>query len=286
MMNINWYPGHMAKTRRLLKENIKLVDIIIELLDARIPSSSANPEFDGLFNNKKRIKVMNKFDLADPEVSKKWQKHYKNKNIPCIFVDSLKGTGFRELSSEIEKQLIDKFERDKKRGLKRRPVRAMVVGIPNVGKSTFINVFTKRKAARTGNKPGVTKNKQWIKINQALHLLDTPGILWPRFENEKTGINLAITGSIKDEITNSVEIAGELIRYLNLEYPKLLGKRYNTPENTKSENEILENIAKNRGYLLSGGVADIDKASFIMLDEFRNGIIGRISLEKPDFNKE
>lgn len=286
MSNLNWYPGHMAKTRRILQENIKIVDIIIELLDARIPSSSTNPDFNKLFHSKKRIKVMNKFDLADPKVSNEWKLYFEAEKIPCIFINSLKGVGFDALSLEIEKQLSEKFERDKKRGLRRRPVRAMVVGIPNVGKSTFINVFTKRKAARTGNKPGVTKNKQWIKINQKLHLLDTPGILWPKLENKQIGTNLATIGSIKNAIINNMEIAEQLIKYLNAEYPELLKNRYKINKKLNNEIEILEHISKNRGYLLSGGIPDIEKASFVLLDEFRNGTIGRISLERPDLIKK
>jgi ribosome biogenesis GTPase A len=283
-MNINWYPGHMAKTRRLLEENVKLVDIIIELLDARIPASSTNPVFDNLFNNKKRIKVMNKHDLSDPETSEKWKKHFEEKEISCIFVDSLKGRGFNKLYSEIENSLQEKFERDREKGLLRRPVRAMVVGIPNVGKSTFINVLTKKKAARTGNKPGVTKNKQWIKISPKLHLLDTPGILWPKFEDEKTGINLAVTGSIKDEITDAVELVAYLYEFLKKEYPGTIEKRYSIREEGTDTRVVLNGIASARGFLMGGGVPDIDKAAATVLDEFRKGLLGGISLEKPGKN--
>lgn len=271
----------MAKTRRLLEENVKLVDIIIELLDARIPESSVNPEFNGIFNNKKRIKVMNKHDLSDPEISDKWKTHFGRNDISCVFVDSLRGSGFKKLYSEIENSLQEKFERDRKRGLLRRPVRAMVVGIPNVGKSTFINVFTKKKAARTGNKPGVTKNKQWIKISPKLHLLDTPGILWPKFKDQKTGINLAITGSIKDEITDAVELSGYLFEFLKKEYPGTIEKRYGIPEKETGPREALRTIAAKRGFLMGGAEPDMDKAAITMLDEFRTGVLGRISLEKP-----
>lgn len=280
-MNINWYPGHMAKTKRLLLENLKLVDIVIELLDARVPQSSQNPDFDGIFNNKKRVKVFNKYDLSDPSISEEWKNFYTKQGIPCIFINSRTGRGFKSLMSEIETLLADKFERDKKRGILRRPVRAMVVGIPNVGKSTFINRLTGRSSARTGDRPGVTRDKQWIKVNSKIHFLDTPGILWPKFENKKTGLHLALTGAIKDEIMDITEMSYRLLEYLACNYRSNLENRYNIVCMDKPGHELLREIAYKRGFLVTSGEPDIFKTSQILLDEFRGGVIGRISMERP-----
>ncbi len=281
-MNINWYPGHMAKTRRLLSENLKLVDIVIELLDARVPISSQNPDFNGIFNNKKRVKVFNKSDLADPEISAQWKEYYKNKGIPCIFINSRNGKGFKLLLSEVENQLKEKFERDARRGILRRPIRAMVVGIPNVGKSTFINRLTGRAATRTGDRPGVTRNKQWIKVNKKIHLLDTPGILWPKFENKKIGRNLALTGAIKDEIMDLSDLSCQLLDYITCNYKGQLEERYGIIVDKKKSHEILDEIAFKRGHLAEAGAPDTFKTSQIILDEFRGAIIGKITLEKPE----
>lgn len=283
-MNINWYPGHMAKTKRLLIENLKLVDIIIELLDARVPLSSQNPDFKGIFNNKKRVKVFNKSDLADKGISAQWKKYYESKGIPCIFINSRKGTGFKLLLSEIESQLKEKFERDARRGMLRRPIRAMVVGIPNVGKSTFINRLTGRSATRTGDRPGVTRNKQWIKVNKKIHLLDTPGILWPKFEDQKVGLNLALTGAIKDEIMDITGMTCKLLEFLACNYKEELEERFGLIIENQKSHEILDEIALKRGHLADAGAPDIFKTSQIILDEFRGAVIGQISLEKPNFN--
>lgn len=280
-MNINWYPGHMAKTKRLLTENLKLVDIVIELLDARVPKSSQNPDFKGIFNNKKRIKVLNKSDLADPAVSEEWKTYFQSQGIPCIFINSKSGSGFKRLLSEIELQLKEKFERDARRGLLRRPVRAMVVGIPNVGKSTFINRLTGRSATRTGDRPGVTRDKQWIKVNKKIHLLDTPGILWPKFEDQQTGLNLALTGAIKDEIMDIQELSYKLLSFLACNYNSQLEERYEINTADRQDYEILSDIAFRRGYLKDEGQPDTFKTAQILLDEFRGNVIGRISLEKP-----
>lgn len=280
-MNINWYPGHMAKTRRLLTENIKICDVIIELLDARVPQSSQNPEFNHIFNSKKRVKAFNKYDLADKKVSDMWKNYYSEQNIQCIFINSQKGTGFKKLLDVIEIELKEKFERDRKRGILRRPIRAMVVGIPNVGKSTFINKLTGRAATRTGDRPGVTKNKQWIKIDKKIHLLDTPGILWPKFENQKTALNLALTGAIKDEVIDIQELTNELLVFLSCNYREQLERRYNIVCGDKTGYELLNDIAKNRGYLKEKGVLDTFKTSQIILDEFRGSVIANVSLEKP-----
>lgn len=283
-MNINWYPGHMAKTRRLLTENLKLVDVVIELLDARVPFSSQNPDFDTIFNNKKRVKVFNKYDLSDPEISNQWKSYFEKRGIPCIFINSKNGSGFKLLMAEIENQLIEKFERDKRRGILRRPVRAMVVGIPNVGKSTFINSLTGRAAARTGDRPGITRDKQWIKVNKNIHFLDTPGILWPKFEDQQIGLNLALSGAIKDEIMDLQGMVYKLIEYLTYNYNKNFESRYGISTEGKKPHEILDEIAVKRGFLVDKGKPDILKTSQIVLDEFRGAVIGRISLESPDLN--
>jgi ribosome biogenesis GTPase A len=281
-MDIQWYPGHMAKTKRLLIENVKLVDVVIELLDARIPVSSQNPEFEWIFANKKRIKVFNKADLADERVSREWKSHYQAKGISSIFINSKTGQGFKEMYSETESMLRYKFEADAKRGINRRPVKAMVVGIPNVGKSTFINKLSGRAAAKTGDKPGITKSKQWIRLNDRMHLLDTPGILWPKFEDAVTGRNLAFTGAVKDEIMNQEELAEILLEKISVDYGKNLSDRYGITIESSSGNQLLAKIASARNYLLRQGEPDISKTSRIILDEFRGGVIGRISLERPD----
>lgn len=281
-MNIQWYPGHMAKTKRILQENIKLVDIIIELLDARVPISSQNPEFNVLFNSKKRIKVLNKFDLADASINDEWKSHFKKKGIACINVNSKSGQGMKNLFREIDIILKEKYDRDKKRGLLKRPIKAMIVGIPNVGKSTFINKVVRKASTRTGDRPGVTRNKQWIKISDKIHLLDTPGILWPKFENNQVGLNLAYTGAIKDEIMNIEQLTLDLIGFIKINYPDGLTNRYNLTDINKENYEILNDISKNRNYYLKENVYDILKMSQIFLDEYRGGKLGRISLERPE----
>lgn len=283
-MNINWYPGHMAKTRRLLIDNLKLVDVVIELLDARVPYSSQNPEFDKIFNNKKRVKVFNKYDLSDPHISNQWKLFFEKQGIPCIFINSKTGSGFKILLTEIEKQLAEKFEHDRKRGIQRRPVRAMVVGIPNVGKSTFINRLTGRSSARTGDRPGVTKDKQWIKVNKNIHLLDTPGILWPKFEDKQIGLNLALSGAIKDEIMDLQGLSYKLIEFLTCNYNSNFEFRYSIATSGKKPYEILNEIALKRGFLIEMGKPDTLKASQVLLDEFRGAVIGKISLEKPELS--
>ncbi|MFO7637440.1 MAG: ribosome biogenesis GTPase YlqF [Clostridia bacterium] len=280
-MDIQWYPGHMAKTRKLLLENVTLVDIIIELLDARIPKSSQNPDFESIFNQKKRIKALNKSDLADREVLNLWKQSYKAQGIACVFINSSTGTGFKELLSEMEHMLKEKFERDAKRGIRKRPIRAMVVGIPNVGKSTFINKICGRASTKTGDKPGVTKSKQWIRLDSHIHLLDTPGILWPKFEYDETGYNLAFTGAIKDEIMDTQGLAEKLLDKLKTDYMGNIMERYRVSMEGKNGREMLEAIAFERNYLLKQGQPDLFKTSQILLDEFRGGRMGAISLERP-----
>ena len=286
-INIQWFPGHMAKTKRILSENLKLVDIVIEILDARIPISSKNPDIDKLVLNKPKIVVLNKSDLADMTVSKKWEKYFKEKGQKVIFVDSLKGIGIRELNKAITELMKEKNERNKQKGRISYVVKSMVVGVPNVGKSAFINKIAGKKIAQTGDRPGVTRSKQWVKLNDKIDLLDTPGILWPKFEDMNVGLNLAFTGAIKDEVYDIIEVSCILLEKLNKLYPDLIEKRYKVIDiKDKKGYEILEEIAKKRGCIISGGEIDYTRISAIVLDEFRAGKIGKISLETPDMYVE
>ncbi|MEE0862024.1 MAG: ribosome biogenesis GTPase YlqF [Lachnospiraceae bacterium] len=279
-MNIQWYPGHMTKARRMMEEDIKLIDLVIELVDARLPLSSRNPDIDNLAKNKARLILLNKADLADERANNQWTEYFKEKGFFVIKLDSRSGAGMKAINGVIQEACKEKIERDRKRGIINRPVRAMVVGIPNVGKSTFINSYAKKACAKTGNKPGVTKGKQWIKLNKNLELLDTPGILWPKFEDQQIGLKLAMAGSINDEILNIAELSVELIKFLIKEYPGTILDRYGVAEDIK-ELEILEQIGIKRGCLKKGSMIDIDKAADIVVDEFRAGKLGRITLERP-----
>lgn len=280
-MNINWYPGHMAKTKKILIENLKLVDVVIELMDARIPLSSRNPDFDKLFHSKRRIWCLNKSDLADPAISALWKQYFTDNNITCVFINSMSGHGFKELLVTIEAIMEDKFKRDSSRGIRRRPVRAMVTGIPNVGKSTFINKLTGRSATRTGDRPGVTRDKQWIKVNKKIHLLDTPGILWPKLGDEKTGLHLAYTGAIKDEIMDLESLTGKLLEFLSCNYKAELENRYKIEIKNQTGAMLLREICEKRGFLLPGNEFDLLKGSQAILDEFRGAVIAKVSLERP-----
>lgn len=279
-MHFQWYPGHMTKARRMMQENIKLIDIVVELVDARVPFSSKNPDIDELAKNKYRLIVLNKADMADAKTTAVWQNYFEAKGFFVAKVNSQKGAGMKEVKSLIEKACQEKKARDKKRGILNRPLRAMVVGIPNVGKSTFINSFAGKACAKTGNKPGVTKGKQWIRLNKQVELLDTPGILWPKFEDQTVGQHLAFIGSIKDELIQSVELALDLIEFLTANYPGILGKTYSVDESEDSV-AILNAIAVNRGCLKKGNELDHDKAAFLLLDDFRNARLGKISVENP-----
>ena len=279
-MNIQWYPGHMTKARRMMEEDIKLIDLVIELVDARLPLSSRNPDIDNLAKNKARLILLNKADLSDERINNQWTDYFKEKGFFVVKLDSRSGAGMKAINGVIQEACKEKIERDRKRGIINRPVRAMVVGIPNVGKSTFINSYAKKACAKTGNKPGVTKGKQWIKLNKNLELLDTPGILWPKFEDQQIGLRLAMAGSINDEILNIAELAVHLIKFLKETYPGTISERYGVEEDTK-ELDILENIGVKRGCLKKGSVIDIDKAADIIIDEFKAGKLGRISLERP-----
>lgn len=280
-MHFQWYPGHMTKARRMMQENIKLIDLIIELVDARVPLSSRNPDIDELGKGKARLILLNKADLAEDRLNDEWVAYFKEKGYSAVKVNSRKGGGIKSIQSVIQEACREKTERDRKRGILNRPVRAMVVGIPNVGKSTFINALAGKACAKTGNKPGVTKGKQWIRLNKSVELLDTPGILWPKFEDQEVGLKLAFIGSIKDEILQTEELAAELVKFLKESYPGVLEEKYSIPE-VQDTYECLTNIAQSRHCLVRGSELDTEKAASILLDDFRGGKLGRITLEKPE----
>lgn len=286
-MNIQWYPGHMTKAKRAMKEDIKLIDLIIELVDARVPLASRNPDIDELGKGKARLILLNKSDLASEKQNEAWTAWFKKKGFFVVKVNARSGAGLKQITGVVQEACKEKIERDRRRGILNRPVRAMVVGIPNVGKSTFINSFAGKACTKTGNKPGVTKGNQWIRLNKTLELLDTPGILWPRFEDQRVGLLLAFIGSINDEILNKDELAMELIRFLETYYPQILPQRYLPDEDKEvssgswTELEWLSQIAKVRGCLLKGGEPDYGKAAAIVIDDFRSGRLGRITLEFP-----
>jgi len=282
IMDIQWYPGHMAKARRKIKEELKLVDIVIELIDARIPISSRNPDVDDIVGDKKRIIVLNKSDLADTNINMEWEKYFEKNGIPAILVNSIKGTGIKEIF-EVSKELMkDEIEKLKKKGLLNKTIRALVIGIPNVGKSTLINKMAKRSIAQTGDKPGVTKSKQWIKATKDFELLDTPGILWPKFEDEKVGLHLAFTGAIKDEILDIVELSRKFMLKAVKEFPDKIYKRYNVELDTDDIDSIIYMIGRKRGCILPGDKIDTRRTASLILDDFRSGKLGLISLEKPE----
>ena len=280
-MNVQWYPGHMTKAKRMMQEDIKLIDLIIELVDARVPLSSRNPDIDELGKNKARLILLNKSDLADERQNAAWETYFLEKGFFVVKVNSKSGVGVKAVHGAIQEACKEKIERDRRRGIKNRPVRCMVVGIPNVGKSTFINTFAGKACAKTGNKPGVTKGKQWIRLKKGVELLDTPGILWPKFEDQNVGIRLALIGSIKDEILNIDELSLVLIEYLVHHYAGILTQRYEIVEEGKPV-EMLEAIAKNRNCLLKGGELDYSKAAALLIEDFRSGKLGKITLEIPE----
>ena len=279
-MNFQWYPGHMTKAKRQMQEDIKLIDLVIELVDARIPLSSRNPDIDELGKNKYRLILMNKADLADKRATDAWSLFFREKGYFVVSLDARSKSGMKSITDIIMEACREKIERDRKRGIKNRPVRAMVVGIPNVGKSTFINSYAGKACAKTGNKPGVTKGKQWIRLSKNVELLDTPGILWPKFEDQAVGLRLALIGSIKDEILNIDELALELINFLTENYQGILAERYGVDE-TQKGTDILCEIATNRKCIGKGGELDYSKAAALVIDEFRSGCLGRITLERP-----
>ena len=292
-MNINWYPGHMAKTKKQIMQDLKLVDIVIELLDARIPISSQNPNIAEITKNKNKIIVLNKCDLSDNKLNKLWVEYFKSKNIPAVLVDSNSGKGIEECIRQIEKIMRVELDSQAEKGRTGRKIRAMILGIPNVGKSSFINRISKRTTAGVGNRPGVTKQKQWIRINEKIELLDTPGVLWPKFESDEVALNLCFTGTIKEEILDKLEIAYHLTKFLLENYRKNLCERYKIDENfieqklsqEQPENnniyEIMLEIGRKRGCIMSGGKVDEEKTERIILDEFKNGKLGKITMECP-----
>lgn len=284
-MNLQWYPGHMTKAKRQMQEDLKLIDLIIELVDARIPLSSRNPDIDELGKNKARLILLNKSDLADERYNEQWSAYFQKKGFYVVKVNAKSGAGLKSIQGVIQEACKAKIERDRRRGIKNRPIRAMVVGIPNVGKSTFINSYAGKACAKTGNKPGVTKGKQWIRLNKTLELLDTPGILWPKFEDQEVGKRLAFIGSIKDEILNLEELSLELLNYIRTNYPGLLNTRYGIEEEGTPVS-LLEAVADKRKCLIRGQEIDYAKAAGIVMEEFRNGKIGRITLEFPPVEEE
>ena len=291
-MNINWYPGHMAKTRRQISEDLKLVDIVIELLDARIPISSQNPDIAQITKNKKKLIVLNKADLANDVENKKWIKYFEEQGIPAVLTDSNSGKGIQDCIKKVEQIMSDEIKVQAEKGRIGRKIRAMILGIPNVGKSSFINRISKKVTAGVENKPGVTKQKQWIRINENIELLDTPGVLWPKFESEEVALHLAFTGTIKEDVLQRIEIAYELTKFLLKNERKLLCERYKLDEKyieqilgqEQAENiniyEVMQEIGKKRGCIISGGNIDDEKTAKILLDEFKNGKLGRITIEK------
>ena len=280
-MHFQWYPGHMTKAKRMMQENIKLIDLVIELVDARIPMSSRNPDIDELGKNKARLILLNKSDLAEEKQNDAWVEYFKSKGFSVVKVNSKKGGGIKSIQGVIQEACKEKIERDRKRGILNRPVRAMVVGIPNVGKSTFINALAGKACAKTGNKPGVTKGKQWIRLNKNVELLDTPGILWPKFEDQIVGLRLAFIGSIKDEILNTEELAAEMIQFMKKYYEGVLAEKYAIIE-MDDPYQCLADIAKSRHCLLRGNELDTAKAATLLIDDFRDGRLGRITLEFPE----
>lgn len=284
-MNLQWYPGHMTKAKRQMQEDLKLIDLIIELVDARIPLSSRNPDIDELGKNKARLILLNKSDLADERYNEQWSAYFQKKGFYVVKVNAKSGAGLKSIQGAIQEACKAKIERDRRRGIKNRPIRAMVVGIPNVGKSTFINSYAGKACAKTGNKPGVTKGKQWIRLNKTLELLDTPGILWPKFEDQEVGKRLAFIGSIKDEILNLEELSLELLDYIRTNYPGLLNTRYGIEEEGTPVS-LLEAVADKRKCLIRGQEIDYAKAAGIVMEEFRNCKIGRITLEFPPVEEE
>ena len=279
-MNIQWYPGHMTKAKRMMAENIALVDIIIELLDSRIPLSSQNPEIERLAKGKPRIVVLNKTDMSDPTATAQWLAYYRSKGLAAVGVDAITGKGVSQITDEARRIMQPKLERSQARGRISRPIRAMIAGIPNVGKSTLINKLVGKAATKTADRPGVTRGKQWIRIVKDLELLDTPGLLWPKFDDKRVGLYLAFTGAINDQIIDIVELSLELIATLLIKAPGALEARYKIEISNEDTNlDILEKIATVRGFRLKGGVLNLERTAITLIDEFRAARLGRITLE-------
>ncbi|MDM5213404.1 ribosome biogenesis GTPase YlqF [Peribacillus sp. RS7] len=280
-MTIQWFPGHMAKARREVTEKLKLIDIIFELVDARIPASSRNPMIDEIIQHKPRVILLNKADMADPVKTNKWLEYYKSQGKTAIAINSQAGNGLNQITTASKKLLKEKYDRMESRGIKPRAIRAMIVGIPNVGKSTLINRLAKKNIAKTGNTPGVTKAQQWIKVGKELELLDTPGILWPKFEDQQVGLKLALTGAIKDTILNLHEVSLYGLRFLEKEYPDRLKSRYNLDAIPQETLELFDAVGKFRGCLASGGFIDYDKTAELVVREIRSEKMGPLTFEVP-----
>ncbi|MBS5722130.1 MAG: ribosome biogenesis GTPase YlqF [Clostridium sp.] len=292
-VGINWFPGHMAKTRRQITEDLKMIDVVVEILDARIPNSSQNPDIRQITQNKKKIIILNKYDLADNAKTEKWIEYFNKKERKVVLADSLTGKGVNETTRQIQKIMEDEMQKMADKGRIGRKIRTMIVGIPNVGKSSFINRISKKTSAEVGNKPGVTKQKQWIRINEKIELLDTPGVLWPKFESQKVAMNLAITGTIKDDILDLVEVAYTLTKFMLENYKENLLQRYSLEEKkideilqqdqAENENiyEIMQLIGRRRGAILGGNIDD-ERTAKLILDDFRSGKLGKITLEIPE----
>ena len=279
-MNIQWYPGHMTKAKRMMQENIKIIDVVIELVDARVPISSQNPEVKKLAGYKPRIMVFNKVDLADPKVTDVWVEHFKGEGYVVVKVNSANGQGIKQIAQAVKVACKEKIDRNKRRGLINKPMRAMVVGIPNVGKSTFINKLVGKSSAKTGNKPGVTKGKQWLKLKNEIELLDTPGVLWPKFEDKSVGIKLAMIGSIKEEILDTEGLAALTLEFMRDRYQYLLHKKYPIDDIPDKEGfQLLEDATRTRNLLRAGSVPDTLRMSKLIMEEFRNGKLGKMTLE-------
>ena len=280
-LNINWYPGHMAKSKKQIIQNLKLIDVAVEILDARIPISSHNPDLDNLIKTKKRIIVLNKSDLAEEKENKKWKQYFESKQIAVILADCNKGKGVYDCINKIQELMSTKLQNDINKGKVNSKIRVLVIGIPNVGKSSFINKLTKKNSSKVGNKPGVTLQNQWFKLNNNIELLDTPGVLWPKLEPEQVALNLAFTGTIKEEILPKIELAYKLLMHLSQNYKENLINRYNINDIDDIVN-LMEHIGKKRGALLSGNKIDMEKTANIILDDFKTGKLGKITLERID----
>lgn len=279
---IQWFPGHMTKTRRLMQKNITLVDAVVEITDARIPMSSRNPEMDKLVGQKPRLILLNKCDAADDRITQQWLDFYKKKGILALATDCRSGKGVNKFLPMLKELLKEQIEKWQTKGMVGRPIRIMIVGIPNVGKSSFINKMAKSKRAKVEDRPGVTRGKQWVSLGKELELLDMPGVLWPKFEDKLVGERLAFTGAVKDDIMDLEHLASRLLQYLNETNPGLILERYNVEAKTEQEGfDILTNIGRKRGFLISGGEINTERAAITVLDEYRSGKIGRITLEKP-----
>ena len=282
MKDIQWFPGHMAKTRRMIAKSLPLVDAVAELLDARLPQSSRNPEFNRLTGKKPRLVILNKADMADPDITCRWMQYYKNQGYAVITADSKNGKGVKQFAPALRELLRDQLQRYADKGMKGRPIRVMILGIPNVGKSSLINRLAGGKRAKAEDRAGVTRTQQWIKTAEGVELLDTPGVLWPKLDDQEVAVRLAMTGAIRDDILDKEALAARLLALLHTDYPQAIAERYKiTPEQEGEGFELLELMAKNRGMLLSGGVPNTERAAITLLDEFRGTKLGRISLEKP-----